>query len=76
MGLQTGTIPPQLLRGQTAAAAEALAAVVVATAAGRVFSVCSLQKLVVACNVAALCQLGERDIGGNDADEQREKARG
>ena len=49
---------------------------VVATATGRVFSVFLLQQLAVACNVAALCQLSERDVGGDDADEQREKARG
>ena len=30
----------------------------------------------MAGNVAALCQLSERDVGGDDADEQREKARG
>ena len=47
-----------------------------ATAAGRVFSVCLLQQLAVADNVAALRQLGERDVGGDDANEQREKARG
>ena len=35
-----------------------------------------LQQLTVAGNVAALCQLSERDVGGDDADEQREKARG
>ena len=34
-----------------------------------------LQQLAVAGNVAALCQLGERDVGGDDADEQREEAR-
>ena len=34
-----------------------------------------LQQFAVAGDVAALGQLGERDIGGNDADEQREKAR-
>ena len=32
-----------------------------------------LQQLAVAGDVAALCQLSERDVGGNDADEQCEK---
>lgn len=34
------------------------------------------QQLAVAGDVAALCQLGERDVGGDDADEQREEIHG
>ena len=46
---------------------------VVATAAGRVFSAYLLKQLTVAGDVAALGQLGERDVGGDNADEQREE---
>lgn len=34
------------------------------------------QQLAVAGDVAALCQLGERNVGGDDADEQREEIHG
>lgn len=34
-----------------------------------------LQQFAVAGDVAALGQLGECDVGGDDADEQREEAR-
>ena len=49
---------------------------VLAEIPGRVFLACLLQQFAVAGDVAAFCQLGERDVGGDDADEQREKARG
>ena len=36
---------------------------------------CLLQQLTVTGDVVALGQLGQRNIGGDDADEQRKEAR-
>ena len=36
---------------------------------------CLLQQLTVTGDVVALGQLGQRNVGGDDADEQRKEAR-